>query len=123
MNHISFASKNSKGENYIDRIDRIKPNNLILVMNSATQEVIGEVVNINEEGMKVIMPKEMYLNQTLEITLVVKNEITKKQYIMVVSELMWVEKIAGKEQVYGGFYFKNKSFKSKFRLNQLIKDL
>lgn len=123
MNPVSIESKETKINNYIVRASRVAPNESIMVIDSNTQGVVGEVVNFNETGMQLSMHNEMDLNLISELTLVLSNAQQEKQYIEVFAELLWikhevVDKIAS---VRGGFYLRSKNFKAKFRISQLIK--
>ncbi len=121
MNFETAEMMNAETHAFVERAARIEPNNAIQVFDSESHEMIGTVVNFNKSGMQLRLNKKMYLNQIQEVTLVVENAKNEKQYIKVIAELLWLKQHENEGAEVGGFYLASKNFKSKFRLDHLIK--
>ena len=114
----------SINQQLVPRAARLVPHNFITVVDSNTQEKVGSVMNFNHAGMQLLMTQEdLELNDIVELTLVSKSLQKKLQLIKVIAELLWVKKDQSQDRVLAGFYLSTKNFKSKFRLNELIKSL
>lgn len=124
MNQEMIEQNQAKNQHLVPRAPRLVPNDYITVVDSNSQEKVGSVMNFNEAGMQLLITKEdVELNDILELTLVSKSNESTLQYIKVIAELLWMKKDENQGRVLGGFYLSTKNFKSKFRLNQLIKSL
>ena len=114
----------SNNQHLVPRAPRLVPHDFITVVDSNTQEKVGSVMNFNHVGMQLLMTHEdLELNDIFELTLVSKSTQKNLQYIKIIAELLWLRKDQSQDRLLGGFYLSTKNFKSKFRLNELIKSL
>ncbi len=121
MNQETVERNTFNDHKQLDRPARIEPDDLVMVIDSNSKELIGHVLNFNESGMQLLMRQKIKLNQILQLTLVLNKAHIEKQYIKVNAELLWIKK--EDDYLLGGFYHSSENFKSKFRLNNWLKSL
>lgn len=124
MNQKISNQDQSNNQHLVPSAARLVPHDFITVVDSNTQEKVGSVMNFNHVGMQLLMTHEdLELNDIFELTLVSKSPQKNLQYIKVIAELLWLRKDQSQDRLLGGLYLSTKNFKSKFRLNELIKSL
>ncbi|WP_431310015.1 PilZ domain-containing protein [Marinicella meishanensis] len=106
---------------FIERAHRLKPKQTINVFTADDQNLLGEVVNFNEQGMQLVLERVLPINHIAELVLVSFNVNGEKQLIKVYAELLWIKSQPDDMRPLAGFYLSSKNFKAKFRLGQLIK--
>jgi|GEM_PF-6292544 len=114
------SSMKKTEHNQLSRAERITPKNIIRVVDTHTKLIVGRLINISETGMKLLMDESILENQDLELSVVIKNRQGEKQYIEIIPEIVWLNKLENSENVEAGFKITCVNLKSKFRLKSAI---
>ena len=112
--------KENEHNRHQPRAKRITPKNIIRVVDTHTKSIVGRLINISETGMRLLMDDSILEDQDLELSLVIKNQQGDKQFIEIVPEIVWLNKIQNSENVEAGFKISCVNLKSKFRLKSAI---
>lgn len=122
MNPDTALPSANIGQDFVARAPRYVPKDLMVVMDSVTEQVLGKVVNFSETGVQLLMrgdqPLPMHEIKELELVYC-KNH--QEQHIKVQAELLWSKSSDQHDMVLGGCYFCTKDFRSIYHLNQLIR--
>ncbi len=105
---------------YQHRAKRTSPSKIIRVVDTHTKAIVGKLVNISETGMKLLMDESILDDQNLQLSLVIKNRQGDPQYIEIIPEIVWLNKLENSENVEAGFRISCVNLKSKFRLKSAI---
>ncbi len=116
----NLMKKTKQNHSHLSRAKRITPKNIIRVVDTHTKSIVGKLVNISETGMKLLMDDSILENQDLELSLVIKTNQGDKQYIEIIPEIVWLNKLDDSENVEAGFKISCVNLKSKFRLKSAI---
>ena len=112
--------KEVENNHYQQRAKRAAPTKIIRVVDTHTKSIVGKLVNISETGMKLLMDESILDDQDLTLSLVIKNRQGDPQYIEIIPEIVWLNKLENSENVEAGFKISCVNLKSKFRLKTAI---
>lgn len=93
------------------------------VYNEDTQELLGHIVDINREGMRLVSDKPIPLNQTYRLWLDVPREHASRQRIHLEAESLWTGRDVNPDFFDTGFRIKNISTQTMLQLQMLIEEL
>lgn len=93
------------------------------VYHQDTQELLGHVVDISKEGMRLVSDKPIPLNQTFRLWVDVPKENTTRQRIPLEAESLWSGRDINPDFYDTGFRIKNISTQAMLQLKLLIDEL
>ena len=105
----------------VDRKSRLKISQLILVYRQNSEEISGKVLDLHDNGMRIMFDQDLAVGQDIQFKLSTYLEGEGTQFIDIEAKVRWCHKV--NDNYNAGLSFEPLNFKSRYRINELIKQL